>query len=64
MTTGRGSVPNRPSTPIRGIRVPDPLWQQVKAKAGPRGASRIAVALFRAYVAGEADRLIKRHMPR
>lgn len=30
-------VPNQPSTPKHGIRVPDELWQAVKEKAHQRG---------------------------
>jgi hypothetical protein len=30
-------VPNQPSTPKHGIRVPDELWQAVKRKAHDRG---------------------------
>lgn len=30
-------VPNKPKTPIRGIRVPDDLWDDSKAVAKARG---------------------------
>ena len=30
-------VPNKPSTPKHGIRVPDELWQAVKRKAHDEG---------------------------
>lgn len=30
-------VPNKPATPKHGVRVPDDLWQAVKAKAKERG---------------------------
>lgn len=31
------SVPNQPKTPIRGIRVPDELWDAARAKAVAAG---------------------------
>ena len=31
------SVPNKPRTPIRGVRVPDQLWEDAKAVAAARG---------------------------
>lgn len=32
-------VPNQPKTPIRGLRVPDELWQAAQAVAAERGES-------------------------
>lgn len=32
-------VPNKPRTPIRGVRVPDDLWAAAQEKAKERGES-------------------------
>jgi len=32
-----GVSPNQPKTPIRGVRVPDDLWEAVQAKAAAQG---------------------------
>jgi predicted DNA binding CopG/RHH family protein len=47
-------MPNQPKTKIRGVRVPDPLWEAVKAKAADRGETVTAV-LIRAL-----ERYVKR----
>jgi len=46
--------PNQPRTPIRGVRVPDPLWQAVQECAASEGrtASDATRALFEGYVSG------------
>jgi Arc/MetJ-type ribon-helix-helix transcriptional regulator len=34
-----GTVPNSPKTPLRSIRVPDPLWKAAQERAAERGES-------------------------
>lgn len=45
-------VPNQPKTTIRGIRVPDELWEAAKAKAAARGedVSTVVRAALERYV--------------
>lgn len=38
-------MPNRPKTPHRTIRVPEPLWKSAQAKAAERGETVTAVIL-------------------
>jgi predicted DNA binding CopG/RHH family protein len=33
----RSVSPNQPKTPIRGVRVPDALWEAAQAKASAEG---------------------------
>lgn len=39
MTATIGTVPNKPKTPLRAIRVPDELWQAAQAEAAANGES-------------------------
>lgn len=32
-------MPNQPKTPVRGVRVPDALWDAAKERAAQRGES-------------------------
>lgn len=55
MTTRRalsGVSPNRPATKIRGIRIPDDLWEAVQEKAAEQGrtASDVVRDLLAAWV--------------
>jgi hypothetical protein len=45
-------VPNKPATPGRSIRVPDELWDALRARADERGETVTAVVLraLRAYL--------------
>ena len=45
-------VPNQPKTPVRGVRVPDELWEAAKAKAVERGEdlSTVIRAALERYV--------------
>lgn len=39
MTGTIGSMPNKPKTPLRNVRVGDELWQAAQAAAEARGES-------------------------
>lgn len=45
-------MPNQPKTPIRGFRIPDPLYDAAKAKAAERGEdlSTVIRAALERYV--------------
>lgn len=45
-------MPNQPKTPLRSVRVPDDVWDAVKAKAEDRGETVTDVILraLRRYV--------------
>jgi hypothetical protein len=52
-TPGRiSTVPNKPKTPVRGIRVDDEIWRaaQAKAKAEGRTLTGVLVAYLKRYV--------------
>lgn len=38
-------VPNQPATPGRSIRIPDEMWQALRARADERGETVTAVVL-------------------
>lgn len=40
-------MPNQPKTPVRTVRVPDPLWQAAKDRAAERGET-VTDAVLRA----------------
>lgn len=50
--TMRGVTPNAPKTPIRGVRVPDDLWQAAQAKAAAEGrtVSEVVREMLEQYV--------------
>lgn len=48
-------VPNKPKTPIRGIRVPDELWANAQAVAKARGED------VSAEVRASLERYVKRN---
>lgn len=53
MNTGKLSrVPNQPKTPIRGVRVPDELWDAARAKAADEkeSVSDVVRRALEAYV--------------
>lgn len=45
-------MPNQPKTPVRGVRVPDELWNAAKARARENGTTvtAVVVAALRAYI--------------
>ena len=45
-------VPNKPGTPKHGVRVPDDLWQAVKAKASDNGETitDVVIRAFKRYL--------------
>jgi hypothetical protein len=45
-------MPDQPKTPIRGVRVADPLWRAAQAKAKDRGEdlSSVIRAALQRYV--------------
>ncbi|WP_082748397.1 YlcI/YnfO family protein [Nocardioides jensenii] len=47
-------MPNQPATPVRSVRVPDELWDQVKRRADDEGKSLTQVVLdaLRQHVRG------------
>lgn len=49
------SVPNKPRTPIRGVRVPDDLWKEAQKVAAARGET-VSDEVRRAL-----ERYVKRH---
>ena len=49
------TVPNKPKTPIRGVRVPDDLWTKAQRVAADRGES-VSDEVRRAL-----ERYVKRH---
>lgn len=50
--------PNQPKTPIRGVRVPDELWEAARATAEERGetVSDVVRRALEAYVARDERR--------
>jgi predicted HicB family RNase H-like nuclease len=48
-------MPNQPKTPVRGIRVPDDLWNAALAKASARGdsLSQVIREALRKYLQAE-----------
>ena len=50
-----GAVPNKPKTPIRGVRIPDNLWQEAQRTAAERGES------VSDEVRAALERYVKRH---
>jgi hypothetical protein len=40
-------MPNQPKTPVRSVRVPDPLWQAAQQKAADKGET-VTAAIVRA----------------
>lgn len=56
VTDGRlGVVPNKPKTPIRGVRVPDGLWEEVQRIAALRETTPSEI------VREGLERYVKRH---
>lgn len=49
------------ATTIRGVRVPDELWQAAERKAGTGNVSATVRALLELYVAGEVDAQLETH---
>lgn len=45
-------MPNMPATPVRSIRIPDEVWEELRRRADDRGETITAVVLraLRAYL--------------
>jgi hypothetical protein len=48
-------MPNQPKTPLRSVRVPDPLWDATKTEAAKRGetATDVVIRALTEYISDE-----------